>query len=73
MASGSDAAVCPTLTGSVEFKVKSGDSFVIRPGDVLLVQDESGTGHTVRLIGDVPWRRAYVVCAPSADLHFQPL
>jgi quercetin dioxygenase-like cupin family protein len=62
-----------TLTGTVEFAVTSGATFIIRPGDVLLVQDNSGSGHSVRLIGDEPWRRAYVVYAPSANLRFRTL
>src|ERR1700734_3892908 len=50
-----------TLSGTLEFEVKSGAPFIIRPGDILLAQDNSGTGHKWRSIGDEPWRRAYVV------------
>ena len=50
-----------TLSGTLEFETKSGATFTIRPGDVLLAQDNTGTGHKWRLIGDDPWRRAYVV------------
>ncbi|URL60164.1 cupin domain-containing protein [Luteibacter flocculans] len=60
-----------TLTGTVEFEVKSGATFTIYPGDVLIAQDDSGTGHRWRLIGDQPWRRAYVVYDPGATLHFK--
>jgi len=49
---------------------KSGATFSIRPGDVLLAQDNTGTGHKWRLIGDEPWRRAYVVFEEGADLRF---
>ena len=59
-----------TLSGTLEFEVKSGATFTIRPGDVLLAQDNSGTGHKWRLISDEPWRRAYVVYEPGADLCF---
>jgi mannose-6-phosphate isomerase-like protein (cupin superfamily) len=61
-----------TLSGTLEFEVKSGASFTIRPGDILLAQDNSGTGHKWRLIGDEPWRRAYVVYEEGADLRFTP-
>ena len=61
-----------TLSGTLEFEVKSGASFTIRPGDILLAQDNSGTGHKWRLIGDEPWRRAYVVYEEGADLRFKP-
>jgi hypothetical protein len=61
-----------TLSGMLEFEVKSGATFTIRPGDLLLAQDNSGTGHKWRLIGDEPWRRAYVVYEEGADLRFAP-
>lgn len=61
-----------TLSGTLEFAVKSGATFTIRPGDILLAQDNSGSGHTWRLIGEEPWRRAYVVYEPGADLRFKP-
>ena len=61
-----------TLSGTLEFEVKSGATFIIRPGDVLLAQDNSGSGHKWRLIGDEPWRRAYVVYKSGVDLRFKP-
>jgi quercetin dioxygenase-like cupin family protein len=61
-----------TLSGTLEFEVKSGATFIIRPGDILLAQDNSGTGHKWRSIGDEPWRRAYVVYEEGADLRFIP-
>ena len=61
-----------TLSGTLEFEVKSGATFTIRPGDILLAKDNSGTGHKWRLIGDEPWRRAYVVYEEGADLRFTP-
>jgi len=60
-----------TLSGTLEFQTKSGTTFIIRPGDVLLAQDNSGTGHKWRLIGDDPWRRAYVVYQDGAGLQFK--
>jgi len=61
-----------TLSGTLEFKTKSGATFTIRPGDILLAQDNSGSGHTWRLIGEEPWRRAYVVYQEGARLGFTP-
>jgi len=60
-----------TLSGTLEFEVKSGATFQIRPGDVLIAQDDSGTGHRWRLIGDEPWRRAYVIYAEGTNLRFK--
>jgi quercetin dioxygenase-like cupin family protein len=61
-----------TLSGTLVFEVKSGATFTIRPGDILLAQDNRGSGHKWRLIGDEPWRRAYVVYEEGADLRFKP-
>jgi hypothetical protein len=62
-----------TLSGWLEFETKSGATFTIRPCDVLLAQDNTGTGHTWKLIGEDPWRRAYVVYERGADLQFKPM
>ena len=61
-----------TLSGTLEFETKSGATFTIHPGDVLLAQDNSGTGHKWRLIGHEPWRRAYVVYEEGVALRFVP-
>jgi hypothetical protein len=60
-----------TLSGTLEFETVGGERFTIRPGDVLLAQDNSGTGHRWKLIGDEPWRRAYVVFPTGAALPFK--
>ena len=61
-----------TLSGTLEFTTPSGETFVLRPGDVLLAEDNAGTGHKWRLIDDQPWRRAYVVLKPGAHDSFVP-
>ncbi len=61
-----------TLAGTLEFETESGATFTLRPGDILIAQDNSGTGHKWRLIGEEPWRRAYVVYEEGADLGFVP-
>jgi quercetin dioxygenase-like cupin family protein len=60
-----------TLSGVLEFETKRGAHFTIRPGDILLAEDNTGTGHRWKLSGDDPWRRAYVVFEPGAKLPFK--
>ena len=59
-----------TLSGTLEFTTRDGETFVVRPGDVLLAEDNVGTGHKWRLIDDQPWRRAYVVLKPGTKDSF---
>lgn len=49
-----------TLSGTLEFTTRDGEAFILKPGDVLLAEDTTGTGHRWRLIDDQPWRRMYV-------------
>jgi len=49
-----------TLTGTVEFETRVGQTFTLFPGDILLAEDETGGGHRWRLVGDRPWCRVYV-------------
>ena len=60
-----------TLSGTLEFETKGGERFTIRPGDILLAQDNTGSGHRWKLIGEEPWRRAYVVYPVGATLPFK--
>jgi quercetin dioxygenase-like cupin family protein len=60
-----------TLSGTLEFTTRDGETFVVRPGDVLVATDHVGSGHKWRLIDDQPWRRAYVVLKPGARDSFK--
>ena len=59
-----------TLSGTLEFTTRNGETFVVQPGDVILSEDVAGTGHRWRLMDDQPWRRAYVVLKPGAKDFF---
>lgn len=49
-----------TLSGTLEFTTRDSETFVLRPGEVLLAADTTGSGHRWRLIDDQPRRRLYV-------------
>ncbi len=55
-----------TLSGTLEFTTRNGETFILHPGDVLLAADTTGSGHRWRLIDDQPWRRVYVVFGQPA-------
>jgi quercetin dioxygenase-like cupin family protein len=59
-----------TLAGTLLFSTRDGEQFTLRPGDVLLAEDTTGSGHQWRLEGSDPWRRMYVVLAEGADVPF---
>jgi quercetin dioxygenase-like cupin family protein len=61
-----------TLSGTLEFTTRDGETFTLHPGDVLVAEDNAGTGHEWRLVDDQPWRRVYVVLKPGAPDLFQP-
>ena len=61
-----------TLAGVLEFTTAGGETFTIHPGDVLVAEDHTGSGHKWRLINDEPWKRAYVVFEKGADTQFLP-
>lgn len=62
-----------TLSGTLQFETRGRETFVIRPGDILLAEDNTGTGHRWKLVGEEPWRRAYVVLQPGVELPFKAL
>jgi quercetin dioxygenase-like cupin family protein len=49
-----------TLGGTLKFETRSGASFMLHPGDILLAEDTTGGGHRWWLIDADPWRRVYV-------------
>jgi quercetin dioxygenase-like cupin family protein len=59
-----------TLSGTLDFQTRAGAHFTLRPGDILLAEDTTGSGHSWNLIDDEPWRRAYVILTPGARVQF---
>jgi quercetin dioxygenase-like cupin family protein len=62
-----------TLSGTLDFQTRDGEHFLIRPGDILLAEDTTGSGHSWRLIDDQPWRRAYVVLQAETEAPFRAI
>jgi len=59
-----------TLTGTLEFTVFSGEKFILKAGEVLIAMDTSGSGHTWQMLGNEPWKRAYVVFEEEQKIAF---
>ena len=61
-----------TLSGTLAFATRNGEKFTLHPGEVLIAEDNTGTGHRWSMVDDQPWRRGYVVLKPSAKDSFIP-
>lgn len=61
-----------TLSGTLEFEMKSGDTVTIHPGDILLAEDTAGSGHRWRIVDNNPWNRAYIVLKDNSAPIFIP-
>ena len=61
-----------TLSGTLDFQTREGRHFRLHPGDILFAEDTTGNGHSWTLVDDQPWRRAYVILAPTASVPFHP-
>jgi len=61
-----------TLSGVLEFSTRTGETFILNPGDVLVATDTTGSGHQWKLINDEPWKRMYVVFEAGTETHFVP-
>jgi uncharacterized cupin superfamily protein len=59
-----------TLSGTLDFQTRTGEHFILCPGDILLAEDTAGTGHSWKLVDENPWRRAYVILGPGAEALF---
>jgi hypothetical protein len=59
-----------TLSGTLDFQTRTGEHFMLHPGDILLAEDTAGTGHSWKLVDEKPWRRAYVILSPGVEAPF---
>jgi len=61
-----------TLSGTLEFTMNSGKTFIVKPGEILIAMDTTGTGHRWRIIDDQPWKRTYVTFDENQPINFSP-
>jgi quercetin dioxygenase-like cupin family protein len=61
-----------TLSGTLAFTTRTGEKFALHPGEVLVAEDNTGSGHRWNMVDDQPWRRGYVVLKPGAPDSFVP-
>jgi quercetin dioxygenase-like cupin family protein len=59
-----------SLSGTLSFEMHSGNTFTLRPGEVLIAMDTTGTGHRWQLTDKEPWRRAYVTFDENQEINF---
>jgi quercetin dioxygenase-like cupin family protein len=60
------------MRGTLEFTTWKGETFILKPGEVLIAMDTTGTGHKWRLLGNDPWQRAYVKFDQTTEINFVP-
>lgn len=59
-----------SLTGTLQFETFSGETFILKPGEILIAKDTTGTGHKWKLVDDQPWKRAYVAFDAAIEANF---
>ena len=60
-----------TLSGTLQFRTRNGEEFILRPGEILFAEDTAGGGHSWKLIDRDPWRRLYVVLDSDTAVPFK--
>lgn len=61
-----------TLSGILQFETRTGETFVLKPGEILVATDTTGTAHQWKLLNDEPWRRVYVTFEQENQVNFIP-
>jgi quercetin dioxygenase-like cupin family protein len=59
------------LSGVLEFATFTDEVFHLHPGEILIAMDTTGSGHTWKLVGKEPWRRAYVTFNNDTKFNFK--
>ncbi len=59
-----------SMCGTLEFETRPGEKFILKPGEILIAMDTTGTAHRWHMVDDDPWKRAYVTF--DGDFNFIP-
>src|SRR3954462_8533198 len=59
-----------TLTGTLQFETFPGETFVLKPGEVLIARYTTGSGHKWTRGDEEPWKRAYITFDPGQEINF---
>lgn len=59
-----------SLTGTLEFETFLGEMFILKPGEILIAMDTTGSGHRWKIIDNDAWKRAYIAFDPRKDINF---
>jgi quercetin dioxygenase-like cupin family protein len=60
------------ISGVLEFTTRGGESFILKPGDVIVALDRASAGHKWKLIDDQPWRCAQILFEEGSEDYFIP-
>src|SRR5262249_14886795 len=59
-----------TFSGTLAVQTRTWEYFILHPCDILLADDTAGTWHSLKLVDENPWRRAYVILSPGVEVPF---
>ncbi|OOQ60851.1 cupin domain-containing protein [Mucilaginibacter pedocola] len=59
-----------TITGTLEFETALGETFLLKPGELLIAMDTTGTAHQWKMHGEDPWKRIYVAFDEGQEINF---
>lgn len=59
-----------SLSGTLLFETWLRETFILKPGDILIAMDTTGSGHKWKLIDDQPWKRAYIILDKDTTINF---
>ncbi|RFZ85061.1 hypothetical protein DYU05_05500 [Mucilaginibacter terrenus] len=59
-----------SIDGILQFETFLGEIFILKPGEILIAMDTTGTAHKWKLVDDNPWKRVYVTFSEEQPVNF---